>query len=124
MPSEAQSGAPTESQVLDALRPVEDPEIHRSIVDLTMVRGIAIDGGNVKVSVALTVAGCPLRTEIVRRVTEAVAPLPGVDRVDVDLDVMSDEERAALAQQLHGAGHEHGGQEHRPNPFTDASTRI
>jgi ATP-binding protein involved in chromosome partitioning len=125
MPSEAQSGAPTESQVLDALRPVEDPEIRRSIVDLNMVRGIAIDGGNVKVSVALTVAGCPLRTEIVRRVTEAVAPLAGVDRVDVDLDVMSDEERAALAQQLHGgAGHEHGGQEHRPNPFTDANTRI
>jgi ATP-binding protein involved in chromosome partitioning len=125
MPSESHPGAPTESQVLDALRPVEDPEIHRSIVDLNMVRGIAIDGGNVKVSVALTVAGCPLRTEIVRRVTDAVAPLPGVDRVDVDLDVMSDEERAALAQQLHGgAAHDHGGHEHRPNPFTDATTRI
>src|SRR5256885_1972383 len=113
MPSEAHSGAPTESQVLDALRPVEDPEIHRSIVDLNMVRDIAIDGGNVKVTVALTVAGCPLRTEIVRRVTDAVAPLAGVDHVDVDLDVMSDEERAAFAQQLHGgAGHEHGGQDH------------
>jgi ATP-binding protein involved in chromosome partitioning len=124
MPSEAKSGAPTESQVLDALRPVEDPEIHRSIVDLNMVRGIVIDGDNVKVSVALTVAGCPLRTEIIRRVTDAVAPLPGVDRVDVDLDVMSDAERAALAQQLHGAGEEHGGHEHRPNPFTDATTRI
>src|SRR5262249_32348426 len=93
--------------------------------DLNMVRGIVIDGGSVKVTVALTVAGCPLRTEIVRRVTEAVAPLPGVAHVDVDLDVMSDQERAALAQQLHGgATHDHGGQEHRPNPFTDANTRI
>src|SRR6478672_7691933 len=53
MPREAHSAATTESQVLDALRPVEDPEIHRSIVDLNMVRAIAIDGGSVKVTVAL-----------------------------------------------------------------------
>jgi ATP-binding protein involved in chromosome partitioning len=125
MPSEAHTGAPTEAQVLDALRPVEDPEIRQSIVDLNMVRAIAIDGGNVKVNVALTVAGCPLRTEIIRRVTDALAPLPGITHVDVDLDVMSDEERAALAQQLHGgSGHEPGGHEHRPNPFTDANTRV
>ena len=55
---------PTEAEVLDALRPVEDPEIHRSIVDLDMVRGIAIEGDRVGVTVALTVAGCPLRAEI------------------------------------------------------------
>ena len=60
---------PTEAEVLDALRPVEDPEIHQSIVDLDMVRGIAIDGDRVGVTVALTVAGCPLRGEITRRVT-------------------------------------------------------
>src|SRR5476651_1926645 len=104
MPSEAHSGAPSEAQVLEALRPVEDPEIHRSIVELNMVRGIEIDGGNVKVTVALTVAGCPMRTEIVKRVTEAVAPVEGVAHVDVDLGVMTDEERAALSQQLQGAG--------------------
>src|SRR5882757_9800528 len=93
---------PNEAQVLEALRPVEDPEIHRSIVELNMVRGIEIDGGNVKVTVALTVAGCPMRTEIVKRVTDAVAPLEGVAKVDVDLGVMTDEERAALSQQLQG----------------------
>ncbi len=121
MPSEA----PNESQVLEALRPVEDPEIHRSIVELNMVRGIRIDGGNVKVTVALTVAGCPMRAEIVRLVTDAVAPLDGVTHVDVDLDVMTDQERAALSQQLQG-GHAHGadGHEHRNNPFTDSNTRI
>jgi ATP-binding protein involved in chromosome partitioning len=119
---------PTESEVLDALRPVEDPEIHQSIVDLNMVRGIAIDGGRVAVTVALTVAGCPLRSEITRRVTDAVQALPGVAGVEVDLTVMTDQERAALARQLHGGGHAHahgdGGQEHRPNPFTDARTRV
>src|SRR5882757_9211604 len=87
---------PNEAQVLEALRPVQDPEIHRSIVELNMVRGIEIDGGNVKVTVALTVAGCPMRTEIVKRVSDAVAPLPGVAHVDVDLGVMTDEERGAL----------------------------
>src|SRR5260221_4427451 len=125
MPSEAHTGAPTEAQVLEALRPVEDPEIHRSIVELNMVRGIEIDGGNVKVTVALTVAGCPMRAEIIRLVTDAVAPLAGVAHVDVDLGVMTDTERAALSQQLQGGpGHGHDGQEHRTNPFTDSGTRV
>jgi ATP-binding protein involved in chromosome partitioning len=125
MPSEAHSGAPTEAQVLEALRPVEDPEIHRSIVELNMVRGIQIDAGNVKVTVALTVAGCPMRAEIIRLVTDAVGPLAGVAHVDVDLGVMTDEERGALSQQLQG-GHAQGsdGQEHRTNPFTDSNTRV
>jgi len=120
---------PTEAEILEALRPVEDPEIHRSIVDLNMVKGIAVDGGNVQVTVALTVAGCPLRAEITNRVTNAIGGLAGVSHVDVQLTVMTDEERAALAQQLHG-GHAHAhthaddGHEHRPNPFTDARTRV
>jgi ATP-binding protein involved in chromosome partitioning len=119
---------PTETEVLDALRPVEDPEIHQSIVDLDMVRGIAIEGDRVGVTVALTVAGCPLRGEITRRVTDAVTALAGVVHVDVDLTVMTDTERAALAARLHGGGHAHahddGGHEHRPNPFIDSRTRV
>src|SRR4026209_449726 len=70
---------PTEAEVLEALRPVEDPEIHQSIVDLNMVKGVAIEAGRVGVTVALTVAGCPLRAEITRRVTDAVVALDGVD---------------------------------------------
>src|SRR5690606_12123400 len=92
----------TEDQVLEALRPVEDPELHRSIVDLDMVRGIAIDGDRVGVTVALTVAGCPLRAEISNRVTGAVGALDGVASVDLDFTVMTDEERAALRTRLHG----------------------
>ena len=62
----------SEDQVIEALRPVEDPELHRSIVDLDMVRRVAVDSGHVGVTVALTVAGCPLRAEITIRVTGAV----------------------------------------------------
>src|SRR5437868_2700166 len=111
---------PTQAEILEALEPVEDPEIHRSIVELEMVRGVEVAGDEVRVTVALTVAGCPLRAEITRRVTDAVVALPGVARVDVDLTVMTDEERAALAQRLQGGA----GVETRKNPFTDAKTRV
>jgi ATP-binding protein involved in chromosome partitioning len=117
---------PTEAEVLEALRPVEDPEIHQSIVDLGMVKGIDIAGSDVRVTVALTVAGCPLRAEITRRVTDAVSVLAGVDQTDVELTVMTDEERAALSQRLHGGqGHGHG-HDHATgnNPFTDSKTRV
>jgi ATP-binding protein involved in chromosome partitioning len=122
---------PTDADVLDALRPVEDPELHRSIVDLGMVRGVAIDGPVVAVRIALTVAGCPLRNEIQRRIDEAVLALPGIERVDLDFTVMTDEERAELRQRLHGdpaatAGtHQgHGHAEGRAIPFADPDNRT
>ena len=61
----------TRDQIIDALRPVEDPELHRSIVELGMVRSIdpAADG-SVSVLIALTVPGCPLKNEITNRVDE------------------------------------------------------
>jgi len=125
--------AVSDADVLDALRPVEDPELHRSIVDLGMVKGVAIDGGVAAVRIALTVAGCPLRNEIQNRVTGAVASLDGIDRVDLDFTVMTDEERAAVRELVHGdpastAGtHQgHGHAEGREVPFADpaSTTRV
>jgi ATP-binding protein involved in chromosome partitioning len=117
---------PTEAAVLEALRPVEDPELHQSIVDLDMVKEVAIDEGRVAVTVALTVAGCPLKPEITRRVSEAVQPLDGVESVDVDLTVMEDEQRQAIANRLRQqhAGAADDGRPARVNPFTDARTRV
>ena len=122
-----------ESQVLDALRPVQDPELGRSIVDLDMVRDIRVDDGRVAVTVALTVAGCPLRAEITDRVTRAVQPLDGVQAVDVELTVMTDEQRAALRDRMQGAGAQGGGAQaqgqhgHGPAaaiPFADPGSRT
>ena len=107
----------TSEEILDALRPVQDPEIQRSIVELGMVRGIEVDGDRVRIGVALTVAGCPLRAEITSRVTAATIALAGVEHVEVDLTVMTDAERAALAATLHGAG----GAAHRPEAMGHAS---
>jgi ATP-binding protein involved in chromosome partitioning len=121
----------TEAQVLEALRPVQDPELHRSIVDLDMVRSIAVAGPQVAVTVALTVEGCPLRSEITRRVDTAVTALDGVDALDLDFTVMTDDERAALRTKLHGdpaatAGSQpaHGHAEGRAIPFADPDSKT
>lgn len=121
----------TEAAVIEALRPVEDPELHRSIVDLDMVRRVGIDGSTVDVLIALTVAGCPLRAEIQNRVTTAVIALDGVDAVTLDFTVMTDDERAILREKLHGdpaatAGtHQgHGHAEGRVIPFADPASKT
>ncbi len=70
--------APTPDAVTDALRPVQDPELHRSIVDLEMVRDVRVDG-EVAVTVALTTPGNPLRGELEQRVLDALAAVDGVE---------------------------------------------
>jgi len=92
----------TQDQVIAALRPVEDPELRRSIVDLGMVRTIQIDAGAVLVQVALTVPGCPLRNEIQKRVTDAVQPLAEGRSVSLDFTVMTDGERENVRRMMMG----------------------
>ena len=97
------SSPPTAEQVTQALAGVNDPEIHRPITELGMVKNIAVgEGGVVRVDIYLTVAGCPLRDTITRDVTAAVSKLPGVARVQVDLDVMSEQQRKELQGKLRG----------------------
>jgi ATP-binding protein involved in chromosome partitioning len=89
--------------VTQALSTVNDPEIHRPITDLGMVKSIEVTpGGVVLVGVFLTVSGCPLRDTITREVTAAVSKLAGVTAVRVDLDVMSEEQRRELQTKLRG----------------------
>jgi ATP-binding protein involved in chromosome partitioning len=103
---------PTPQQVQEALATVNDPEIKRPITDLGMVDAVSIaDDGVVSVRVLLTVAGCPLKDTINRDVTAAVGGLPGVSRVDIDLGVMTAEQRSGLHEQLRG------GQAQREIPF-------
>ncbi|MDX3239990.1 Mrp/NBP35 family ATP-binding protein [Streptomyces sp. ME03-5709C] len=104
--------APSPDAVRAALATVNDPEIHKPITDLGMVKSVDIaDGGAVRVGVYLTVSGCPLRDTITSSVTAAVSKVPGVTGVAVDLDVMSDEQRRELATSLRG------GQAEREIPF-------
>jgi ATP-binding protein involved in chromosome partitioning len=92
----------TAEQVTEALASVHDPDIHRPITDLGMVKAVDIDAGTVTVGIWLTIAGCPMRETITREVSAAVGRLPGVTDVRVDLDVMSDDQRRDLQSQLRG----------------------
>ncbi|WP_420821784.1 Mrp/NBP35 family ATP-binding protein [Pseudonocardia broussonetiae] len=92
-----------EQAVRAALATVEDPEIHKPITDLGMVKGVEVTPeGLARIGVYLTVAGCPMKDTITTRVTVAVSQVPGVTGVQVDLDVMSDEQRAELRRGLRG----------------------
>jgi ATP-binding protein involved in chromosome partitioning len=95
--------APALDAVHAALATVSDPEIHRPITDLGMVKSVEIDGdGTVDVGIYLTTQGCPLRDRITNDVTDAVRKVPGVTAVRVDLDVMSDEQKQSLRATLQG----------------------
>ena len=98
---------PSTEAVRTALAGVQDPEIHKPITDLGMVKDVTVHpDGRVDVAVYLTVAGCPLRDKITKDVTAAVSALDGVVSVSVELDVMSDEQRTALRKTLRGDAEE------------------
>ena len=84
---------PTKEDVRAALRNVLDPEIGKPIEDIGMLKDIEVDGGTVRVYVLLTIDGCPLRDRINADVTGAVAPLAGVEHVEVILGSMSEDQR-------------------------------
>ncbi|AEI11479.1 Mrp/NBP35 family ATP-binding protein [Cellulomonas gilvus] len=88
--------------VLTALATVQDPEIHRPITELGMVRSVEVDGTRVVVGLDLTTPGCPLKDTLTRDVTAAVTQVDGVTDVAVALGVMSAEQRADLRRLLRG----------------------
>lgn len=94
--------AVTREQVLEALKSVNDPELHRSIVELDMVKEININGGHVDVMVNLTVMGCPLKFKFEQDVEAAVKKLPGVERVTTRFGAMTEAEKAAVAAKVRG----------------------
>ena len=90
---------PTEADVLGTLRGVVDPELGSDIVDLGMVLGIEVGpDGAVRVQVALTIAGCPLRVQIRQDVEARVRAIPGVTAVKVDFGEMTQAQRTDVMQ--------------------------
>jgi ATP-binding protein involved in chromosome partitioning len=94
---------PARDEILKALEQVIDPELKRNVVELDMVRDVQIEGGDVTVGIALTVAGCPLRASFEEQVAKALAPVDGIERIQLEFDVMTPEERAALTARLRGS---------------------
>lgn len=75
-----------EQQVLQALSKVQEPELHRDLVTLNMIKDIAIQGDKVDFTVVLTTPACPLRNQIEREARAAVAALPGVKQINIKWD--------------------------------------
>lgn len=92
----------TREQVTDILRTVNDPELHRSIVDLKMVDRIEIDDDLVEIGIKLTIPGCPLKARIESDVTKAVTALDGVRKVNIQFGSMNQEEKAAVRNMVLG----------------------
>ncbi|NUP54125.1 MAG: Mrp/NBP35 family ATP-binding protein [Catenulispora sp.] len=111
----------TEDAIHTALSKVQDPEIHRSITELDMVKSVRVAAdGTVAVAIFLTVAGCPMKDRLTSDIQREVGAIAGVTAVEVELDVMSSEQREALKSKLRG------GQVDREIPFAQAGslTRV
>ena len=92
---------PTRDQILEALKVVIDPELHRNIVELGMVRSVEIsEQGAVNVTVSLTTPGCPIKGHFQTGVSSAVKSVEGVTAVGVGFDVLSDVEKQGLQKTL------------------------
>ncbi len=85
--------------ILDALRPVQDPELQKSLVDLNMIRNITIDAGHVQFTLVLTTPACPLKEFIVEDCKKAVEPLPGVESVAVDVTAETPQQKSVPDRQ-------------------------
>ena len=106
-------------EILRALERVIDPELHRSVIELDMVRNVDVRDGRVDVTIALTTPGCPLRASFETQVDNALRPLPGIDEVRLSFTVMTPEEKAALTTKLRG-----GVAARTPGISVDAKTRV
>src|SRR4051794_1024577 len=95
--------AVTEASVLDALKIVQDPDLHRDIVSLGFVKNLAIDRGRVSFTIELTTPACPVKDQMRDQARAAVMQLPGVLDIDVQMSarvreaVGPDSTRAAVA---------------------------
>ena len=111
----------TEDLVRRRLAEVLDPEIRLPITELGMVSGIDVDSaGTAHIGIKLTIEGCPMRSRIVEDVTAAAVRAQGVRTAEVELGVMTPEERAELKEHLRG------GSGAKTNPFAqpDSLTRV
>ena len=76
--------SPTQEQIIDALRTVHDPELHRDLVSLNMIKNVAVRDGIVKIQVELTTPACPFKDTIEKEVSAAVMKLPGAKSVELE----------------------------------------
>ncbi|MGG0654982.1 P-loop NTPase [Rummeliibacillus pycnus] len=89
----------TNENILNVLKKIDDPELHKSIVDLNMVRNIQVDGTHISLDVILTIQGCPLKAKIQQDIEQALKEI-GASSVSIKFGSMTDNERRSLTASL------------------------
>lgn len=84
----------SQDTILKVLRPVQDPELRKSLVELNMIRDIQIDAGDVRFTLVLTTPACPLREFIVEDCKRAIQALPGVGTIDVTVTAETPQQKS------------------------------
>ena len=102
-----------------ALALVNDPELRRPLPDLGMVQSVEFAGGLAQLVIKLTISGCPMRERLHSDISTAVLSVTGVERVEINFGVMSDEEREAVKKLLRG-----GREKFNPFAQEDCLTRV
>ncbi|GAB0168820.1 Mrp/NBP35 family ATP-binding protein [Lysinibacillus sp. CTST325] len=89
----------TNEHILKTLQKIDDPELHKSIVDLNMVRNIQVNGTDISLDIILTIQGCPMKAKIQQDVEEALKAI-GATNVSITFGSMTDDERRSLTASL------------------------
>src|SRR3989442_7355384 len=86
----------TEETILDALRAVKDPDLHRDIVTLNMIRDVKVCGGNASFRFVLTTPACPVRDQLKDEAYRVVMAIPGMETVDIKMETEVPKPSAAI----------------------------
>jgi ATP-binding protein involved in chromosome partitioning len=97
----------TTDQVMRALEAVQDPELGGNVVELGMVTDVRIDDGLVEIGLALTIAECPMRSQLEGDTRRKVEAMRGVDRVEVRTTAMTKKQRSELMSMVRRRVREH-----------------
>ena len=107
------------AQVERALATVNDPELRRPLTELGMVESVAVADGVATVGILLTISGCPMRDRLGSDIAAALEAIAGIESVQINFGVMSDEQREAVKKLLRG-----GREKFNPFAQEDSLTRV
>ncbi len=108
-----------EQQIHSALATVSDPELHKPLPELGMVQSVSLEGTTAKITILLTISGCPMRDRLTSDISVAVTKIPEIDSVDLTFGVMTQEQRDAVKKLLRG-----GREKFIPFAQPDSLTRV
>ena len=107
------------AKVREALSRVNDPELRKPITELGMVDSLELKGSTLHVRILLTISGCPMRDRLHQDVTAASLSVSGIEQVQVEFGVMSEEQRNEVKRIVRG-----GREKEIPFARPDSLTRV